>query len=327
MDLAMASNVNYMNPSVSSSYGKNSNRLVLTDRVYEYHYLKNILIAMFSKKNGVKVKSDNVVLNLSLLSLMLDFGLYSTYGSLLNLPYMQSLHHLNDKLQLQVEIANLIHEFDRKNNSDSVTRIKVEELLFEASYKFVVNKGFKTQSKQNELIQQLNADPAYQQHLMLCKCNLSLCQINKSVEVDYYKVKCNGKFRTIIPYNFSKTTGDYLEQITKQYTFSEKENIVMYDSLPLFDLRLPQPEIHLYNVRFDPPTHVQSMVKYIEIKNAFQTVQTMEQSTQQSKQCLVFIADNALLLEVSATDGTSMFVLLFSRQSADLFSFQFCFFR
>ena len=312
MDLIMGSNVGFMNPFVSrkEGYGKHQNNLVLTDRVYEYNYLRDLLVGMFVRAKGVQVKSDNAVLNLSLLSLMLDFGLYKDYGALLNLPYMQSLQHLDDKRQLQVEIANMIHEFDRKNSSDSVTRIKVEELLFEASHKFVVNKGFDVGSKENILIQQLNSDPlAYQQHLLLCKCNLSLCQINKSVEVDYYKVKCSGKYITIIPVNFSKTIGDYLEKITKRYTFEKKKDIIMYDNLPLFDLRLSQPEINLYKVKFDPPTQVQSMVKYIEIKNAFQTIQqtrSLEEKVdgaqdQLGQQCLVFIADNALLMEVSNT--------------------------
>jgi hypothetical protein len=141
--------------------------------------------------------------------------------------------------------------------------------------------------------------------------------------VDYYKVKCNGKFQTIIPQNFSKTTGEYLEKISKQYTFSEKDRIIVYDDLPLFDLRLPQPEINLHTVRFDPPTtEVQSMVKYVEIKNAFQTLSIVVPQSPQSprrhssleeeaknqeslsvspqQQCLVFIADNALLMDVSS---------------------------
>jgi hypothetical protein len=127
--------------------------------------------------------------------------------------------------------------------------------------------------------------------------------------VDYYKVKCSGKYITIIPVNFSKTIGDYLEKITKRYTFEKKKDIIMYDNLPLFDLRLSQPEINLYKVKFDPPTQVQSMVKYIEIKNAFQTIQqtrSLEEKVdgaqdQLGQQCLVFIADNALLMEVSNT--------------------------
>ena len=191
--------------------------VVVTDRVYEHSYLKAILSGMFRRLDGVQLKTDNAVLNLSLLSLMLDFGLYEEHAALLNLPLMTQLHNLSDKRQLQVEVATLIHEFDRKSVTDSVTRAKMEQLIFESSYKFMVNKGFPVHSKQNALIQQLNADPAYQQHLLLCKVNMSLCQINKSVEVDYYKVHCNGHFRTIIPANFSKSTGDYLEQITKRY--------------------------------------------------------------------------------------------------------------
>ena len=103
MDLAVASNVGYINPSVSRSESR-QNVLVITDRVYEFHYLRNLLAGMFDRAGGAKVKSDNIVLNLCLLSLMLDFGLYEMYGGLLNLPYMQSLARLDDKRQLQVEI-------------------------------------------------------------------------------------------------------------------------------------------------------------------------------------------------------------------------------
>ena len=124
---------------------------------------------------------------------------YEEHAGLLNLPFVQQLQHAGDKLQLQVQVANLIHEFDRKNSTDSVTRLKVEELLFECSYKFLVNKNFPAHSPQNKLIQELNADPAYHQHLLLCKVNMSLCQINKSVEVDYYKLKINSKPVTMPP--------------------------------------------------------------------------------------------------------------------------------
>ena len=211
------------------------NQLILTDRVYEFHYLRDIVQSVFTGARGVRVKSDNSVLNLCLLSLMLDFGLYEQHAALLNLPFLHRLQRLDDKRQLQVEVANSIHEFDRRNSTDSVTRIKLEGLLFEASYKFLVNKNFPVHSKENELIQQLNADPAYQQHLLLCKVNMSLCQINKSVEVDYYKMRLevdgrHGEFRTIIPRNFSKATSDYLEEITRRYTFSERAGVIMYNT-------------------------------------------------------------------------------------------------
>jgi hypothetical protein len=107
----------------------------------------------------------------------------------------------------------------------------------------------------------------------LCKIYVSLCQINKSVEVDYYKIRCNNDFRIIIPQKFSKAqlppphplnthpdrnptsltlnlamkaTSDYLEQITKRYTFSEREGFIQYDEMQLFDVREAQPEIDLY---------------------------------------------------------------------------------
>jgi hypothetical protein len=295
LDLAVATSVGFIAPGVTREQRGGKNNLILTDRVYEYHYLREILAGVFSRVQKVRVKSDNSVLNLCLLSLMLDFGLYEEHAALLNLPILQRLQRLDDKRQLQVEVANSIHEFDRKNSTDSVTRIKMEGLLFEASYKFLVNKNFPVHSKENELIQQLNADPAYQQQLLLCKLNMSLCQINKSVEVDYYKVRLevdgrHGEFRTIIPRNFSKATGDYLEEITKRYTFSERAGVIMYDELPLFDLNSPQPEIDLFRVRFDSMAGVHSMVKYVEIKNVFQ-------STSSSQQFMFFIADNCLMIE------------------------------
>ena len=189
MDLAVAQSLGGVLPSVSTAKAA-GNQLVLTERVYEHGYLRNILAGFFTRAKGERLKTANTVVNLTLLSLMLDFGLYEEHVGILNLPFLQQMLHLRDKRQLQVAVANQIHEFDRKNSTESVTRLKLEELIFEFSYKFMVNKGFPARSGQNTLIQQLSADPAYQQHLLLCKINMSLCQINKSVEVDYYKIKC-----------------------------------------------------------------------------------------------------------------------------------------
>ena len=311
MDLAVATSVGYMNPGVSRQKTGN-NRLVLTDRVYEYQYLRDILSRMLKRARGVRVKSDNPVLNLCLLSLMLDFGLYEEHCGLVNLPLMKRLIRFTDKRQLQVEVANMIHEFDRKNTADSVTRIKLEGLIFEASYKFLVNKNFPVQSWQNELIQQLNSDSAYQQHLLLCKVNMSLCQINKSVEVDYYKLRCNGEFRTIIPHNFSKSTGDYLEEVSKRYTFLEREGRILYDELAVFDLSSAQPEINLFTVRFDSATDVQSMVKYVEIRNVFKAIDS-------DQHYLLFIADNALLLEVESGGGVTIRISKIAVEVATIF--------
>lgn len=283
-------------PSVSSEKRKGENKLVITDRVYEYHYLKQILEGIFSRADGVRFKTDNEVLNLCLLSLMLDFGLYQQYVGLLNVPFLHCLQHKADTRELQVEVANLIYEFDRKNMSDSVTRSRVEELIFEVSYKFLVNKNFNIQSHEFKLIRVLNADPDYQSYVLLCKIYTSLCQINKSVEVDYYKAHCDGEFRIIIPQNFSKRTSNYLDEVTRQYTFSVEESAMVYDDLPVFDLRPQQPEIHLYKIRFDSATAVQSMIKYIEISNAFRVLGPDERY-------LVFMADNVLLVDASGADG------------------------
>ena len=135
-----------MNPGVACENGENLNRLVICDRVYEFDHLRGILRGVFARARGDRIKTDSAVVNLCLLSLMLDFRLYEEHGALLNLPHMQSLRRLDDKRQLQVEVANAIHEFDRNNGADTVTRAKLEELIFEASYKFLVNKDFPVRS-------------------------------------------------------------------------------------------------------------------------------------------------------------------------------------
>jgi hypothetical protein len=296
MDLQVACNTGEMVASVSCEKLGSKNTVVVTDRVFEYHYLRGILRGMLARAQGVRLKMDNKVLNLTLLSLMLDFGLYEEYAGLLNLPFMESIQHARDKHHLQVEVSNLLNEMDKRNTKDSVTRLKVEELIFEASYKFVVNKNFSVHSPQAELIRMLNADPSYHQYVLLCKIYMSLCQINKSVEVDYYKIMCNNEHRIIIPKNFSRETSDYLDQITKHYSFSEKNGIIVHDELELFDVRSPQPEMNLFKVRFDSALPMQSMVKYLEFANVFRSL-TSDELTQQY---LIFVADNTLLIEAAS---------------------------
>ncbi len=138
---------------------------------------------------------------------------------------------------------------------------------------------------------------AHDRYLLLCKVYMSLCQINKSVEVDYYKVRCNNDYRIIIPESFSKATGDYLEQVTKRYTFAERGGVILYDEMPVFDVRAPQPTIDLYKVRFQSATAVESVVKYMEISNLFRAL-----NSELLEQYLIFIADNVIMVEV-ARDG------------------------
>ena len=303
---------------VSREKRNSRHTVVVTDRVYEYGYLKGILERLFCLAGGVRFKSDDVVLNLAMLSLVLDFGLDGQHAALLNLPFLRSLAALHDgeggaggggggggggvldKRQLQVEVSNWINEFDKKNTADSVTRLGVEKLLFEASYKFIVNKGMNVRSKAFELIRMLNGDPAYMQYVLMCKVYVSLCQINKSAEVDYYKVRVNNDYRILIPQNFSAATSDYLDATTKRYTFTEVGGFIRYGELPLFDVRASQPEIHLHKVRFDAAgPEVQSMVKYIEFSNVFR-------SAADEAHYLIFIADNALLVELGADGGVTI---------------------
>ena len=89
------------------------------------------------------------MLNLTLLSLQLDFSLADDHAHLLNLPSLPSVACLEaapqggvnagqgganagrrlDKRQLQVEVSNWINEFDQRNVVDSVTRAKVRSLV------------------------------------------------------------------------------------------------------------------------------------------------------------------------------------------------------
>jgi hypothetical protein len=292
LDLAVSSGFGRAGATVASEKHRSGNYLTVVDRVYEFSYLKGILEALFRGANNTRIKSDNRILNLLLLSLQLDFGLFNEYASLLNIAFMKDLQHEANTRELQVEIANLIYDFDRKHSADSITRSKVEELIFEVSYKFLVNKNFDTNSSQFKLISMLNADSDYQEYILLVKIYMSLCSINKSVEVDYYKIKVNGSFNIIIPFNFSKNTSEYLEVITKNHSFSENNGIMMYDDIQVFDLRPQQPEINLYRIRLEPSSpEVQSMVKYIEITNVFQALSMEEQY-------LIFIADNVILIDV-----------------------------
>lgn len=136
-DLAVATPARHAAACVSRQKRNDVNHLIITDRIYEFNYLKTILEKTFDSAEGVQLKSDNGVINLCLLSLMLDFGLFEKHVGLLKLPFLNDLQHKSDTRELQVEVANKIYEFDKKNTSNAVTRSKVEELIFETSYKFL----------------------------------------------------------------------------------------------------------------------------------------------------------------------------------------------
>ena len=293
LDLAVGNPLGDVLPGVARSKRGDAHTVLLTDRVFEHGHLVRVVTSVFEAAGGEKLRTDNAVVNLVLLSLLLDFGLFDTYGDLLNLPSLTSLAS-GDTKALQVEVSNVIHERDKAMVDNPVTRLKVEELIFEVSSKFLVNKHLSVRSKEFELIRQLNADPASGPYVVLVKIYMSLCNINRSAEVDYYKIRCDGDYRILIPRNFSQRTSDYLDDITARYTFCDAgTGFVSYDGLKLFDVREPQPEMHLYKVRIDSGSPVQSMVKYVEIDNVFRSVDD-------GAEFLVFVADTALRVAVDA---------------------------
>ena len=105
LDLAVASSPGHTAAGVSREKRSGKNHLILTDRVYEHGYLRRLVAGLFERAKGVRLKADNAVLNLGLLSLMLDLGLFEQYSGLLNLPFVQRLQHANDTRQLQVEVG------------------------------------------------------------------------------------------------------------------------------------------------------------------------------------------------------------------------------
>ena len=45
--------------------------------------------------------------------------------------------------------------------------------------------------------------------------------------------------------------GEWLEyRFERRYTFSERDGVILYGDLAVFDVRPQQPEINLYTVRF-----------------------------------------------------------------------------
>jgi len=111
-------------------------------------------------------------------------------------------------------------------------------------------------------------------------------------------VLCNSEYKIVIPKSYSKVTADYLEDVTKRYTFSIRDGMMLYVDLPVFDLLPKQPDINLYKVRLDSASNVHSMVKYLEISNVLQ----MGNSEANFEKYLIFIADNVLMVEVAGIE-------------------------
>jgi peptidyl-tRNA hydrolase len=67
--------------------------------------------------------------------------------------------------------------------------------------------------------------------------------------LEYYKFKYDGEYRIVIPYNFSRSTGEYLAQVSGEYNFYSEEEFICHDKMKIFDMRCPQPEINVYKAR------------------------------------------------------------------------------
>lgn len=74
-DLLVADEPNMISPLPSYDRRTRVNNVIITDRVYEFNFLKDIVNKLFKDKTS-RIKTDDEIINYCLLSLILDFGLY-----------------------------------------------------------------------------------------------------------------------------------------------------------------------------------------------------------------------------------------------------------
>ena len=97
-----------------------------------------------------------------------------------------------------------------------------------------------------------------------------------------------------------ETRRDYREMMFRADAMQKYvSGVILYDEMPVFDVRTPQPTIDLYKVRFQSSTAVESAVKYMEVSNLFR-------ASPSEQQYLIFIADNVILVEVADDDKVTM---------------------
>ena len=88
-DLMMGCEEESIVPLVSAKTSNNKRTLIVSDCVFGYEYLKASVDAVFSTRKS-RLKSDDSIVNLCLLNLLIDFSLYDKYKALLNLPILSS---------------------------------------------------------------------------------------------------------------------------------------------------------------------------------------------------------------------------------------------
>ena len=152
LDLAVAADHSQVTPGCSTGRSDACN-VIAVDRVFERSYLQRALEGLMSRVDG-EIRTDDAEINLALLSLLLDFGLFR-YASLLRLPSLPAAGR-GDLRQLQVEVSDSIHERDKKTTQDGVTRLRVEDLLFEVAHKFLVNRRVDARGYANKVIRALH---------------------------------------------------------------------------------------------------------------------------------------------------------------------------
>ena len=308
MDLQVASASGEAPPSVSAEKRGNRHTLVVTDRVYEHGHLRGILLALCDGARGARIKTDDVVINLTLLSLLLDFGLCDEYAHLLNLPFLRSLAAraagraggrrrgrrgraraarqsaaAGGGLQLDPRVRQGEHVRLGHAAQGGGAHLRVRPQVLCQQELLDALEGVRAAAA----AQRRPALPAVRppvQGLRLALPDHALgggrllqALLQRRLPHRHPRQLLQGHLR--LP-----RRGDAALLVHRAPRLRQLRR-----AAPLRDAR-SQPEIHLYKVRFDSATAHQSAVKYIEFANAFK-------AHDDDEHFLIFIADNALLVE------------------------------
>lgn len=126
----VGSNNNNVNPLVSETNKGDNNSVYVVDKIFSYEYMQKILREMLLSKKKQILKTKDLIINVCMLSLILDFGLYDEFEHLLNLHSLKGNDpKLHDKKQLQINISNMLSELEKKN-TDFLARDKIEALIY-----------------------------------------------------------------------------------------------------------------------------------------------------------------------------------------------------
>ncbi len=163
--------------------------------------------------------------------------------------------------------------------AEATARLHLKEFLSEFFCKFMMSEDFSAQLKE------------------LNRICVSLCQINKSVEVGYYRIRCKDDHRTHTLGRSVQKTGGHLEQGTTPCTASESNGTFVYEELSRSDVRVAQSETPLYQVQFDSGAPARSMVKYVEVPNILRAL---------DERFWIFAVGNTLSVELGARGASAI---------------------